>query len=37
VPWDGRDARGRRAASGCYVCRLEAGNSLATDTIMLAR
>ncbi len=35
--WDGRDARGRRAASGAYVCRLEAGNSLATDTIMLAR
>ncbi|MHB8080118.1 MAG: FlgD immunoglobulin-like domain containing protein [Candidatus Krumholzibacteriia bacterium] len=37
APWDGCDARGRRVAGGCYICRLEAGNSLTTGTIMLAR
>ena len=37
VRWDGRDAQGRQATSGVYLCRLQAGENVATRRIILAR
>jgi hypothetical protein len=37
VHWDGRDEQGRTAASGAYLCRLEAGGSLLTRKMLLVR
>ncbi|MCD6336178.1 MAG: T9SS type A sorting domain-containing protein [Candidatus Latescibacteria bacterium] len=35
--WDGRDASGRDAASGMYLCRLHAGDFVRTRRIVLLR
>jgi len=35
--WDGRDARGRRAATGIYFARLQAGAEVSSRRIILAR
>lgn len=35
VAWDGRDAAGRRLASGVYICRLETGSAALTRKIVL--
>ncbi|MBD3349728.1 MAG: T9SS type A sorting domain-containing protein, partial [Candidatus Eisenbacteria bacterium] len=35
--WDGTDARGKSAASGVYLCRLEAGGAVATRKMILLR
>jgi len=37
VVWDGRDAFGRRAASGVYVCRLESGERAIVRAMTLLR
>jgi hypothetical protein len=37
VAWDGRDARGESAASGVYVCRLQAGSLVTARKLLLLR
>ena len=37
VVWDGRDSGGRECASGVFLLRLEAGGSVATGRVVLAR
>ncbi|MGH7601432.1 MAG: T9SS type A sorting domain-containing protein, partial [bacterium] len=37
VPWDGRDDRGRAAASGVYFIRFEAGKEVEVNKVMLVR
>ncbi|MCD6334547.1 MAG: VCBS repeat-containing protein [Candidatus Latescibacteria bacterium] len=37
ISWDGRDAYGRRGASGVYLCRLDIGESRVVRKIMLLR
>ena len=37
VRWDGRDAFGRRVASGLYVYRLEAGRHVAMKKMLFAK
>ncbi len=37
LKWDGRDSRGRPAASGQYFCRLDAGDVTLTQRMMLVR
>ena len=37
VRWDGRDAAGREAASGVYLCRLSAGECGDTKKLMVLR
>lgn len=37
VIWDGRDAAGRRLASGVYWCRLEAGDFVATHKMVMVK
>jgi len=37
ITWDGRDGAGRRAASGVYLCRVEADGAARSSTIVLIR
>jgi len=37
VIWDGRDAAGRRLASGVYWCRVEAGDFVATHKMVMVK
>jgi hypothetical protein len=37
VKWDGRDMNGRASSSGKYICRLQAGNHMASVKINLVR
>jgi hypothetical protein len=37
VTWDGRDDAGRRVASGTYLCRMQAGDHVAVQSIVVAR
>ena len=37
APWDGRDAHGRRATTGVYLYRLEAGDNVAVGKMALLR
>jgi hypothetical protein len=37
ISWDGRDAQGRRVASGLYLCRLDIGKSMVVRKAMVLR
>jgi hypothetical protein len=37
IPWDGRDERGIAMSSGVYIARLEAGDDLVTQKLVLVR
>jgi hypothetical protein len=37
LAWDGRDAGGRRVAPGAYLCRVDAGATVATRRVVRAR
>ncbi len=37
LTWDGRDRQGRNAASAVYVCRLEAGDTILSEKMVLVR
>jgi flagellar hook assembly protein FlgD len=37
VTWDGRDDAGRRVASGTYLCRMQAGDHVAVQSLVVAR
>jgi hypothetical protein len=37
LTWDGRDSRGRAAASGLYICRLDTGTEQDSKKMVLAR
>ena len=37
ISWDGRDARGRRVASGLYLCRLDIGKNRTVRKVIVLR